>query len=42
MYDYLQYVLYKSMKFVAPKDGYILCPKHVGAVNNKYCATNWK
>ena len=24
-----------------PVESHILWPKHVAAVNNKYCATNW-
>ena len=37
-----QYTLYKSNKHVAPWRWPFLCPKHIWAINNKYCVTNWK
>jgi len=40
MYDYLRYVFIGLRSLELPGDGRIMCPKHVGAVNSKYFATN--
>ena len=41
-YDYIQHMLYTSMKFVDHEDGRTLWPKHEAAVNSTYWARSCK